>query len=219
MLSEIGHEPTPLCFPLAPEGRHWQHEDFDVFDGERDVGRSLVSVRLRDHHPPHRIGPVRLQGQFLAQACQPPFQARRLASNFDPSKFVRGVNGLKRRWRFYIWWSNILNIAWAILAAVLSVALIVIGVAFYGKAPVTAPQAIIATFVLFGAIPIGLFSCGVLHVLARTNMWWISREWKTSLEYMVAQPPRTIAAARQALQDNPRHGRDRRSHAPGETED
>src|SRR5262249_59749196 len=25
--------------------------------------------------PPHRIGPVRLQDQFLAQACQPPLQA------------------------------------------------------------------------------------------------------------------------------------------------
>ena len=40
-------------------------------------GRSPPS-RLRDHHPPHRIGPVRLRDQFLAQARQPCLQARRL---------------------------------------------------------------------------------------------------------------------------------------------
>ena len=39
-------------------------------------GRS--PVRLRDQHPPHRIGPVRLRDQFLAQARQPGLQARRL---------------------------------------------------------------------------------------------------------------------------------------------
>src|ERR1700692_4914840 len=44
--------------------------------------RSLASVRLRYRHPPHRIGPVRLRNQFLAQARQPPLQARRL----DPRK-------------------------------------------------------------------------------------------------------------------------------------
>src|SRR6202030_4298804 len=32
-------------------------------------------VRLRDHHPPHRVGPVRLQDQFLAQARQPRLKA------------------------------------------------------------------------------------------------------------------------------------------------
>ena len=40
--------------------------------------RSLASIRLRDHHPPHRIGPVRLRDQFLAQARQPCLHARRL---------------------------------------------------------------------------------------------------------------------------------------------
>ena len=41
----------------------------------RNTERTLASPMLRDHHPPHRIGPVRLQDQFLAQACQPPLQA------------------------------------------------------------------------------------------------------------------------------------------------
>src|SRR6266516_649477 len=44
----------------------------------RNAERSLASVRLRYGHPPHRIGPVRLRHQFLAQARQPPLQARRL---------------------------------------------------------------------------------------------------------------------------------------------
>src|SRR6195256_5720622 len=44
----------------------------------RNTERSLASVRLRYRHPPHRIGPVRLRDQFLAQASQPPLQARRL---------------------------------------------------------------------------------------------------------------------------------------------
>src|SRR5262245_35755875 len=37
--------------------------------------RALASPMLRDHLPPHRIGPVRLRDQFLAQARQPCFQA------------------------------------------------------------------------------------------------------------------------------------------------
>jgi hypothetical protein len=37
--------------------------------------RSLASIRLRYGHPPHRIGPVRLRNQFLAQGRQPPLQA------------------------------------------------------------------------------------------------------------------------------------------------
>src|SRR5215467_4554034 len=37
--------------------------------------RTLASPILRYHHPPHRIGPVRLRDQFLAQAYLPCFQA------------------------------------------------------------------------------------------------------------------------------------------------
>ena len=40
--------------------------------------RSLASIRFRDHHPPHRIGPVRLRDQILAQTRQPCLQALRL---------------------------------------------------------------------------------------------------------------------------------------------
>ncbi len=43
----------------------------------RNAERSLASIRLRDHHPPHRIGPVCLRDQFLTQARQPALQARR----------------------------------------------------------------------------------------------------------------------------------------------
>ena len=34
--------------------------------------------RLRDRHPPHRIGPIRLRHEVLAQARQPRFHARRV---------------------------------------------------------------------------------------------------------------------------------------------
>src|ERR1700730_13191483 len=44
--------------------------------------RTPPSVALRTPNPPHRMGPVRLRNQFLAQARQPPLQARRL----DPRK-------------------------------------------------------------------------------------------------------------------------------------
>src|SRR5271169_2131046 len=44
----------------------------------RNAERSLASIRLRYRHTPHRIGPVRLRDQFLAQARQPAIQARRL---------------------------------------------------------------------------------------------------------------------------------------------
>ena len=40
----------------------------------RNAERTLAATRLRDHHPPHRLGPVRLRDQFLAQARQPCFQ-------------------------------------------------------------------------------------------------------------------------------------------------
>ena len=48
--------------------------DDPITDG-RNAERTLASVRFRDHHPPHRIGPVRLRDQVLAQARQPCFQA------------------------------------------------------------------------------------------------------------------------------------------------
>src|ERR1700674_4877051 len=42
----------------------------------RNAERSLASaVWLRDHHPPHRVGPVLLRDEFLAQARQPRLQA------------------------------------------------------------------------------------------------------------------------------------------------
>src|SRR3982075_829296 len=60
----------------------FQHElggglDHPIPD-RRNTERSLASVRLRYRHPPHQVGPVRLRNQFLAQASQPPLQARRL---------------------------------------------------------------------------------------------------------------------------------------------
>jgi hypothetical protein len=42
---------------------------------EWNAERALASPILRNHDPPHRIGPIRLRDQFLAQACQPRFQA------------------------------------------------------------------------------------------------------------------------------------------------
>src|SRR5215472_2903371 len=58
----------------------FQHElggslDHPIPD-RRNAERSLASVRLRYGHSPHRIGPVRLRNQFLAQPRQPPLQAR-----------------------------------------------------------------------------------------------------------------------------------------------
>ena len=44
----------------------------------RDAERAFAAPRLRDHHPPHRLWPVRLRDEFLAQARQPRFHARRL---------------------------------------------------------------------------------------------------------------------------------------------
>ena len=43
-----------------------------------DAERTFTAARLRDHHSPHRIGPVRLRDKFLSQARQPDFHARRL---------------------------------------------------------------------------------------------------------------------------------------------
>src|SRR5215813_8220806 len=41
----------------------------------RNAERTLASPILWDHYAPHRIRPVRLRNQFLAQARQPRFQA------------------------------------------------------------------------------------------------------------------------------------------------
>jgi len=52
--------------------------DGPVTDG-RNTERALASaIALRDHHPPYRIGPIRLRDQVLAQARQPCLQARRI---------------------------------------------------------------------------------------------------------------------------------------------
>jgi RNA-directed DNA polymerase len=42
---------------------------------EANAERSLASTRFRYSHPPHRIGPIRLRDQFLAQTRQPCLQA------------------------------------------------------------------------------------------------------------------------------------------------
>jgi hypothetical protein len=44
----------------------------------RDAERTFAAARLRDRHPPHRIGPIRLRVEFLVQARQPDFHARRV---------------------------------------------------------------------------------------------------------------------------------------------
>ena len=43
----------------------------------RDAQRPFTAPWLRDHHPPHRRGPVRLQDEFLTQARQPCVHALR----------------------------------------------------------------------------------------------------------------------------------------------
>ena len=51
----------------------------DAIANGRDAERALaITRRFRNHHAPHRIGPVSLRDQFLAQACEPRFQALRL---------------------------------------------------------------------------------------------------------------------------------------------
>src|SRR5208337_1000949 len=44
----------------------------------RDAERTFAAARLGDRRPPHRIGPIRLRNEFLAQARQPYFHARRV---------------------------------------------------------------------------------------------------------------------------------------------
>ena len=60
----------------------------DGWNAERTLA---IVIRFRDHHPPHRNRPVRLRNQFLAQACQPRIQDRRI------SRRVSMANGLARR--------------------------------------------------------------------------------------------------------------------------
>src|SRR5450631_1298039 len=48
--------------------------DGPVTDGRNAERTPASAIALRDHHPPHRIGPIRLRDQFLAQARQPCFQ-------------------------------------------------------------------------------------------------------------------------------------------------
>ena len=43
----------------------------------RDTEWTLAAAGLWDHHPPHRLAPIRLRTQFLAQPGQPVLQARR----------------------------------------------------------------------------------------------------------------------------------------------
>jgi hypothetical protein len=131
---------------------------------------------------------------------------------FNAAAFEINVNALKLRWRRAIKYSNVAVILWAAVAVATSVALLVAGVTFYGKTTINAPVAMWAAVVLFGAIPIGLFSCGILHSLAKINMRWISHEWLTSLDYIKESPTETIAEARQALLKKPRApGRSRKN--------
>ena len=44
----------------------------------RDAERTFAAPRLRNGRPPHRIGPVRLRDEVLAQARQPRFHAQSL---------------------------------------------------------------------------------------------------------------------------------------------
>src|SRR5215813_8682903 len=53
-------------------GGRLNHPIANGWNAERTLA---FAIRFWDHHTPHRIGPIRLRDQFLAQACQPPFQA------------------------------------------------------------------------------------------------------------------------------------------------
>ena len=49
-------------------GSGLNHAITDGWNAERTLA---IAIRFRDHHPPHRIGPVRLRDQFRAQDRQP----------------------------------------------------------------------------------------------------------------------------------------------------
>ena len=44
----------------------------------RDAERTFAATRLGDRRPPHRIRPIRLRDEFLAQTRQPSFNTRRV---------------------------------------------------------------------------------------------------------------------------------------------
>jgi hypothetical protein len=44
----------------------------------RNAERPLTATGLRDHHPSHRLGPVRLRTQIIPETGKPPFQPCRL---------------------------------------------------------------------------------------------------------------------------------------------
>src|SRR5580704_4521513 len=76
--------------PALPHHPQTQIEQGALCSPHRNAERSLASIRFRYHYPPHRVRPVRLRDQFLAQARQPPIQASRLD---------RGKGHSVRAWR------------------------------------------------------------------------------------------------------------------------
>src|SRR6266568_2368731 len=50
----------------------------DPIPNRWDAERAFPASRLGNLHPPHRLGPIRLRNEILAQALQPSFHARRI---------------------------------------------------------------------------------------------------------------------------------------------
>jgi hypothetical protein len=85
----------------------FQHEfgsglDYPITD-RRNAERSLASIRFRYHYLPHRVRPIRLRDQLLAQARQPPIEESapevgvlsstgitRLQESYDPVRLPPG---------------------------------------------------------------------------------------------------------------------------------
>jgi hypothetical protein len=117
---------------------------------------------------------------------------------FNGDTFKRKAVRLKQRWGAAIRFVNMLAIIWASLAALSCIASLFI-VAFYPAFLVRAHSASIAAALLLGAIPAGLLCCVVLHAGARINMYSLTKEWKTALNYITKISAEKLTESRSAL--------------------
>lgn len=117
---------------------------------------------------------------------------------FNLAGFVTGLDQIESKALSAFKWVNRPIIAWAILAGATSIAILVV-IGIKPKIIVTPVIVWASVALLFGAVPIGLFGCGIIHIVTWVKMLILSYKCNAFLHLIQAAPAEKVAEAREAL--------------------
>lgn len=117
-------------------------------------------------------------------------------SNFDGVQFEAYIDGLVAKYRKLIYSINCAAAVWAFVVAAIGV-IALIAMPYYPNFPVSGDLAVKAGLIGYGAIPTGILTALLLHIIAMTHMFLLQRRHNVVMNYF--RPLPTIKKARENL--------------------